>query len=330
MALDLPLVLDPWKEGKEMIVFVIIVLLLLTFCFGVGAYLFYAACSRGREVNWADENAVKATPFGKYYAHISQGRCWLQEHNGQDVYMTNREGLKLHAVWVPAENAKGTVIFAHGFRSCGLSDFSLAFDLYHNKGMNILLLSHRTHGPSQGKYITFGVKESRDMYDWILYHNARFGEIPVLCSGLSMGAATVMYLAGMDLPENVRGFVADCGFTSPREILAHVFTQQTHLPAWPFLWAADLCARFFAGFGLNEKHTAKTLAKNTRPILLVHGLDDDFVPTEMSRRSFDACAGDKTLLLVEGADHGVSFLVAREAYLEKIDILLAKVQGSGI
>ena len=313
-----------------MLILAIILLLLLAFCFGVGAYLFHAACFRGKEVNWLDEEAVKGTPFGKYYTNVSQGHQWILDHNGQDVYMTNRDGLKLHAVWIPVENAKGTTIFAHGFRSCGLTDFSLAFDLYRDKGMNILLLSQRTHGASEGKYITFGVKESRDVYDWIQYHNEHFGLHPILCSGLSMGAATVMYLAGMDLPENVRGFVADCGFTSPKEILAHVFTQQTHLPAWPFLWATDLCARYFAGFSIYEQHTQKALLNNSRPILMVHGMDDDFVPTEMSRRSFDSCSGDKTLLLVEGAGHGVSFLVDRETYLQKIHTLLEKVQGSSV
>ena len=61
---------------------------------------------------------------------------------------------------------------------------------------------------------------------------------------------------------------------------------------------------------------------------MVHGLEDDFVPAEMTRRSFEACAGDKTLLLVEGADHGTSFLVARQAYLDKIHQIVKKVQSS--
>ena len=330
MAADLPLVCEAWKEGIIMLTAAIILLCLVAFCFGVGAYTFFVACGRGKEVNWSDEESVKASPFGQYYTHIREGRAFIQDHNGRDVYMTNREGLKLHAVWIPAENAKGTVIFAHGFHSCGLSDFSLAFELYHDLNMNILLLTHRTHSPSEGKYITFGVKESRDVRDWIDYHNRHLGAFPILCSGLSMGAATVMFLAGMELPENVRGFVADCGFTSPQEIIAHVLKQKTHLPAWPFMWAADLCARFFAGFGLKEMHTTQTLKNNTRPILLVHGMQDDFVPTEMTRRSFEACAGDKTLLLVEGADHGVSFLVAREAYLEKIYQLVEKVQKTSL
>ena len=306
------------------------VLCLVALCFAVGGYTFFAACGRGKEINWSDEAAVKASPFGQYYTHISAGRQWLRDHQAQDVYMVNREGLRLHASWVPAENPKGTIIFAHGFHSCGLSDFSLAFQLYYEQEMNILLLTQRSHTPSEGKYITFGVKESEDMRDWIDYHNANLGAYPILCSGLSMGAATVMYLAGMDLPANVRGFVADCGFSSPYEIISHVFTQKTHLPAWPFMWSAELFARFFAGFSLKNTNSTQTLRRNCRSILLVHGLEDDFVPAQMTRRSFDACAGDKHLLLVEGAGHGISFLVAREAYMEQIHQLVKKVQNTDL
>ena len=313
-----------------MLIVAVIVLCLLVLCLAVGGYTFFVACRRGKQINWSDENAVKATPFGQFYSHIAEGSQFLRDHGAQDVFMTNREGLRLHAVWLPAPNAKGTVIFAHGFRSCGLSDFSVALELYHEMDMNILLLTQRTHTPSQGRFITFGVKESRDMQDWIDYHNANLGSFPILCSGLSMGAATVMYLAGLELPQNVRGFVADCGFTSPREIISHVFTQKVHLPAWPVMWAADLFARLFAGFSLKEADTTRTLQKNTRPILLVHGLEDDFVPAEMTRRSFEACGGDKRLLLVEGAGHGVSFLVARQAYLDEIHQLVEKVQSPNI
>ncbi len=313
-----------------MVVFIIAVAVLVAFCFGVGGYLFFAACGRGAAVDWTDEAAVLKTPFGKHANNIRIGHQWLQAHQAEDLYMTNEEGLQLHAVWVPAENPKGTIVFAHGYHSCVLIDFSLAFELYHSRGMNILLPTHRAHGTSQGKYITFGVKESQDLLGWIHLHNARFGRYPIVCSGLSMGASTVMYLAGMTLPENVRGFVADCGFTSPKAIISHVFRQQTHLPAFPFIWATGLFARYFGGFRLSEMDSTKCLRDNQRPILLVHGLEDDFVPPEMTKQSFDACGGDKSLLLVEGATHGVSFLVARDAYLEKINQLLEKAIGGAV
>lgn len=310
-----------------MLIFALIVVALVAFCFGVGGYLFFVACKRAPKEEWLEEKAAK---YGDAYDYYQKGNQWLRSIQHEDLYMTARDGVRLHAVWVPAEQPRGTVVFAHGYHGSALREFSMVFDLYHKQGFNILIPAQRAHGVSEGKFITFGVKESRDFLEWIELHNARFGSFPILCSGLSMGASTVMFLAGLDLPENVRGFIADCGFTSPKDIISAVFRHQTHLPAWPFIWATDLFARLFGGFSLNEMHTTKSLSHNKHPILFVHGLSDTFVPPEMSQRSFDACAGEKYLLLVEGATHGCSFLVAESAYLEKRNLIVEKVLGETV
>ena len=196
--------------------------------------------------------------------------------------------------------------------------------MYHALGLNILIPDQRAHGKSEGKFITFGVKESRDMQLWVAYHNKTFGELPLILSGLSMGASTMLYLADADLPKNVKGIIADCGFTSPREIIKSVFQRIIHLPAAPTLWVANLFARLFAGFSLTEKDSRQTLKNSKLPVLLVHGLDDGFVPCEMTKQGYAACTGPKEMLLVEGADHGVSFLVERERYVETVLSFLKK------
>lgn len=295
---------------------------LAAFAFGIGGYTFFAACRRPEDLDWLNEEAVKKTSFGPYYEGIKAGHQWLQAHNAQEVYITSHDGLKLHGLWVPAENAKATVILVHGYHSCVLTDFSLAFARYHSRGFNLLLPTHRAHGKSEGKYTTFGVLESKDILGWIDFHNQQFGKNPVMLSGMSMGASTVMYLAEEELPDNVRAINADCGFTTPREIIGKVFRDATHIPAWPFLWATELFARFFGGFSLDGKDSTKSLAKNKLPILLVHGLSDDFVPCDMTRRGYDACTGQKAILLVDGATHGTSYLHAREKYLAQIERLV--------
>lgn len=304
-------------------IFLIVLLVLAAFAFGVGGYLFFAACGR-RDVDWLDEKQATKTPFGKFYKGILMGHQWLLDQNARDVYTESHDGLKLHAYWVPAENAKGTVVLVHGYHSCVLTDFSVAFPLYHEMGFNLLLPTQRAHGKSEGKYVTFGVLESQDMLQWIRFHNGKFGSLPVILSGMSMGASTVMYLAGENLPENVKGLIADCGFTTPKEIISRVFRKVAHIPAWTVIWATELFARIFGHFSLTQKDSVKTLAKNSRPILLVHGVDDDFVPCDMTRRGFEACAGDKRLLLVEEATHGVSFLRAKETYIARVNELLAQ------
>ena len=283
-----------------------------------GAYVFTFACIRRKELPWMVEEEIKKTNFAKYYPCIVTSDAWLKENNARDVYVKSKDGLLLRGYWIPADNPRGTVLLAHGYRITMLVDFGIAFPFYHALGMNILVPHQRAHGDSEGKYITFGVKESEDMVCWIDYHNKTFGEYQMVLSGLSMGASTVLYLADQELPKNVKCIIADCGFTSPWEILDKVYRATIHLPSGPSLFAADLFARIFAGFSMKEKDSRETLKRAKLPVFMIHGLKDDFVPSYMTQQGYDACTGKKRLLLVEGAGHGVSFLKDKETYTRQI------------
>lgn len=50
------------------------------------------------------------------------------------------------------------------------------------------------------------------------------------------------------------------------------------------------------------------------PVLFIHGTDDAFVPIEMTYENYKACAAPKRLLVVPGADHGMSYCVEKENY----------------
>ncbi len=289
-----------------------------------GGYTFCAACIRKKDLPWHDEEKLKKTPYGKFSGHIRIGERYLQEHNAVDVTIESRDGLKLSGTWLAADDPKGTIILVHGYRGCKLIEFGIALHLYRDYGLNILLPDQRANGKSEGKLITFGVKESDDIACWIDWHNANFGEIPVILSGLSMGASTVLFLADADLPKNVKGIIADCGFTSPWEIISCVFKNVTHLPPLPSMWIAEGFARIFGGFSLRQKDTRKTLANSRLPVLMVHGTEDGFVPCEMTRQGYAACTSEKQVLLVEGADHGVSFLVDSDRYQETVVAFLDK------
>lgn len=306
----------------SVIIYILFALVILTLVSGI--YVFWFACVRRKEISWLIEEEVKKTPYGEYYDHILQADRFLKEHNAKDIYVKSYDALNLHGLWIPAENPKGTILLAHGYRSTKLVDFGLVFPIYHSFGMNILVPDQRAHGKSEGKYITFGVKESRDMQSWIAYHNQNLGNYPLILSGLSMGASTMLFLADETLQDNVKGIIADCGFTSPKEILSSVFRGVTRLPAYPSLWITGLLTRLFAGFGLSEKDSRNTLKYNKLPIFMVHGTDDDFVPCDMTRQAYAVCTGPKELMLVEGADHGTSFLVDSATYTVKVFEFLRK------
>ncbi|MBE6943965.1 MAG: alpha/beta hydrolase [Ruminococcaceae bacterium] len=296
----------------------------------VGGYTFQTACKRAVEPNWLNEEALEKTGYAKYKEHIRAANHWLETHTTVDVWTESHDGLKLHAIWVPADDPKGTVLLAHGYRSCKLADFGMVYELYHNLGLNLLLIDQRSHGRSEGRYITFGVLESRDLQKWVQFHNEQFGHHPVILSGLSMGASTVLYLADRRLPKNVKGIVADCGFTSPKEIIAKVFRDTVHFGAGPFLWAADLFARVLAGFSLYERDTRKSLAKSRLPVLLIHGKGDDFVPCYMTEQAYKACTSPKEMYLVEEAGHGISYLYDTPGYRKRVMDFLRKYMNKDI
>lgn len=301
-----------------MLAFLLVVGVLFLLILASGAYVFAIACVRKKEIPWLVEEEIKKTSYGKYYECISDTDCWLRDNDAKDIYITSEDGLRLRGRWVACENPKGTILFAHGYRSTPLLDFGVALPFYHERGFNILLPDQRSHGESQGRFITFGVKESADMLRWILYINKRNENLPILLSGMSMGASTMLFLIDEDLPDNVKGIIADCGFTSPKDIISYVFTNTTHLPATLFVWATDVFARLIAGFSFSEKDTRKTLQKNSLSILMVHGESDDFVPCWMSKEGYAACTGNKDLFIVKDAGHGVSFLVDPDGYGKKL------------
>lgn len=275
-----------------------------------GYYVFMTACRRKIEMSWNDTDALAQTQWAPLADRIREAARYLDDHNAQDLYTASHDGLKLHARWLPAENAVGTVLLFHGYRSCVLSDFAVYIPFYHSLGFNVLLADQRSHGKSEGKYITFGICERKDALTWIRCHNELLGRNPVYLIGMSMGASTVLMAAGENLPSNVRGVIADCGFTSPWEIIGEVMSQ-AKVPRFPLLQVAGIYTRLFAGFGLREYSTLDAMVQCKVPVLLFHGLDDHFVPSRMSQAAFDACKSEKQLILVEGASHGTACLTDR-------------------
>lgn len=260
---------------------------------------------------------------------IRRERKWYPAQPKEDVWMESFDGLRLHGNLLEqpeGKNARGTLLLAHGFRGSGYVDFSCALRPYYELGFNLLVIDQRAHLQSEGEYITMGVRERRDVRDWALWLLQKYGEDhPVILDGISMGAASVLMAAGLDLPKNVVGIIADCGFTSPREIFHSVMTSSIKLPTF-LLWGADICCRIMAGFSIDGARTTDALQHSHLPLLIAHGEADDFVPCRMGVESFHAAATkDKQLITVPGAGHGMSYLVDRERMQAALEAFLDRL-----
>ena len=161
----------------------------------------------------------------------------------------------------------------------------------------------------------FGLLERFDCREWLQWiEQTQGGELPVYLAGVSMGAATVLMAAGLDLPRCVRGIVADCAFTSPEAIWRHVARRNLRLSYDLRSPAIDRICRKKLRMGAGEYSTVEALKESELPVLFIHGTRDHFVPVEMTYENYCACRGPKRLFVVPGADHGMSYLVDRPGY----------------
>ena len=203
---------------------------------------------------------------------------------------------------------------------CSTDGYRLYGKLYHIKENAPLMLffhgyhGERTHGKSEGKATTFGIRERYDCKLWTEYAVSRFGEkTDLILAGVSMGAATVMMASMLGLPENVRAIVADCGFSEPAAIIKETI-RKMKLPVKPFYLLVSLGAHVFGGFDLKEATALSAVKKLQIPILFIHGKEDTVVPLSMCEELYESCAGKKEKLIVEEADHANSAVVDFEAY----------------
>ena len=170
----------------------------------------------------------------------------------------------------------------------------------------------------------FGCKDRLDALrwiDWMIRKVEREEHMPVqiLLHGTSMGASTVLMASGLRLPDQVKGIISDCAFTSPKEVFTHVLHSMYHLPAFPMLNIADFVNRKKAGYGLDECNAAREVRKAKVPALLIHGSRDTFVPCSMCEEIYRNYAGPKRKLIVSGAGHAESYYKDPEAYEAALD-----------
>lgn len=225
------------------------------------------------------------------------------------VQITAFDHIKLYGRYYHRFDGAPLIILFHGYRSCALRDCSGGFVLAHRLGFNVLAVDQRAHGRSGGTTITFGILERYDCLCWSKFAAERLcNGAPILLSGLSMGAATVLMAADLPLPKEVVGILADCPYSSPKDIIKKVCADMK-IPSnltYPFV---RLGARLFGHFDLNASSAVKAIGNANVPILLFHGEDDRYVPCEMSRLISTANTHNCVLHTFPIAGHGLCYMV---------------------
>lgn len=259
--------------------------------------------------------------------HVRANTAQLNEYPWELVTITSRDGLRLVGHWYPQPDARRTVVLCHGWRSGWDVDFSAIALWLRGEGCNVLCTEQRAQGASEGRYMGFGVPESRDCCDWARWCAERVPGLPVYLYGMSMGGAAVLMAADRPLPGEVRGIIADSAFTAPLAIMNDVGRRAFHLPPRLLMGGLDRLSRALAGVNLKETSAPEALRHSQLPVLLIHGTGDSFVPYRMAEENFAACAGEKQLLTCPGAGHCAGFALNRKAYKTAVRELFRRAES---
>jgi fermentation-respiration switch protein FrsA (DUF1100 family) len=236
----------------------------------------------------------------------------------EEIRICSDDGLTLVGTYFEHRAGAPVELLFHGYRGTAERDLNGGVERCFSLGHNALIIDHRAHGKSDGHVITFGIRERFDCLRWIDYAVGRFGpEVKLILTGVSMGAATVMMATGEPLPPNVVMVLADCGYTSPKEIISKVM-RDIHLSPRLFYPLVKLGAKLFGGFDLEETSALDAMERCRVPLILIHGDADDFVPFEMSAAIYEACSAEKRLVSIAGAGHGLAFPVDRKGYVQAL------------
>ena len=256
----------------------------------------------------------------------------IEAREFEAVRIPSHDGLalfgRLYTAEAPSPDGDVVEIFFHGWRGIPYRDGCGCCHTARSANHHILLVDQRAHGDSEGNVITFGILEKFDCLAWVRYAVERYGAgVRILLKGLSMGASTVLMASSLDLPPNVCGIVADCGYSSPEAIIRKV-CRDMGVPdrlGFPFV---RLGARLLGGFSIVDGGAVEAVRHTGIPIFIAHGNADDFVPFEMGREIFDACASpDKVFLEVEGAGHGLAFFFEHDRYWTAVRAFQERVLG---
>ncbi|MCM1078182.1 MAG: alpha/beta hydrolase [Bacteroidales bacterium] len=319
------------KKRKRIIIFIVAAVAVAVMAATGGSFymLSYSLTPdpNRRDVDSAMQVMFSRAPFMKEWTDSVRAHRLLR-----DTFIMADDGRRLHAVYMRNGMAHGrTAVIVHGYKDC-YATFLYLGRMYHEQmGCNILLPDLHAHGLSGGGSIQMGWKDRNDVKRWAEVAEETFRDretkSSVVIHGVSMGAATTMCVAGDSLPDYVRCFVEDCGYTSVWDEFGKELAEKFSLPAFPLMYTTSTLCKLRNGWSFGEASPLRQVSKCLRPMLFIHGDKDSFVPTWMVYKLYAAKPSPKELWIAPGTKHARAYLDHPKEYTARVTAFLAEAMG---
>ncbi|MHC5215801.1 serine aminopeptidase domain-containing protein [Enterococcus sp. LJL128] len=249
------------------------------------------------------------------------------------------QNIQLYARYIDNHSEK-TVVVHSGYRD-GQNSNLTHVKLFSDMGYNVLIPDTRSHGDSEGEYITFGHYEKEDLTGWINQEVQSRPDQEIILFGISMGAATTMLSQATPHP-NVTAYIEDCGYYSTEQQFHDILNLFTQFFKYiPLVKDYDWTGKEGQLINkLNEEKTKPILKmdiyqvapinavdKTGVPKLFIHGDADWFIPPVAQEVLYDKAIGYKEKLTVAGAEHGQSIYIDEALYTATVHSFLETVDN---
>ena len=220
----------------------------------------------------------------------------------EDAWFETPDGTKLHGWYVPHENPRAVVLFAHG----NAGNLSHRYELLRSLnelGVSVMIFDYRGYGKSEGSPTEAGIlADARAARHW-LAKREDIGEQQIVLMGESLGGGVMVDLAAKD---GARALVLENTFTSMPEVASY------HYPWLP----VKLLMR-------TQLNSAAKIAEYHGPLLQVHGDADTIIPFEIGRRLFEVANEPKQFVVIADGDHNdprtPEFFAALDKFLGELE-----------
>jgi len=244
----------------------------------------------------------------------------------EDVSFNAPDGVTLKGWWVPAPEARGTVVLVHGLNRSRI-EMVKKVPFLHKQGWNALLFDLRHHGESGGSASSFGFFEKQDVHAATAFARTR-AQGPVVLWGVSLGGASATLAAAED--PGVAALVCDSSYRSLRDTVSHHLRLFRGfrwwlriVPNWPVanevVYWIGRRARFDPD-AVDVRGAGAHLAP--RPCLFVCNSGDRRMPSEIAFELKAAAGPQAHVLVVPGTSHGGAYRDGTAAYETAVTELL--------
>lgn len=221
----------------------------------------------------------------------------------EEVFFKTEDSLELNGWYVPAKDARYTILFCHG-NAGNISHRVEKLRFFNEFGANVFIFDYRGYGLSKGRPSESGAYlDVKSAYDYLL--SRKISPEQIIGYGESLGTAVIIDLAEK---YKLRALIIDSAMNSAKDMVKTVYP---FLPYWIFQ------SRFDSENKIKAIHIAK---------LIIHSINDEIVPFKLGKKLYDNAPPPKEFLQIHGG-HNSCFFESESILREKIADFLKMVSG---